>query len=96
MKAWLIGVGILFALAEFSLWLKQFMLPVPIYLLGGAFLAIASNYEKGIVALFRQQANPHPEAISQTATLVNNLEKIDKTSSNLSNLPSASTTDNQE
>ena len=42
-KAWLVSVGILFVLAEFSIWLKQFMLPLPIYVLGGAFLAIASN-----------------------------------------------------
>ncbi len=55
-KAWLFGVGILFVLAEFSIWLKQFMLPLPIYILGGAFLAIASNYEKGLIALFRQRA----------------------------------------
>lgn len=89
MKAWLIGVGILFALAEFSLWLKQFMLPVPIYIFGGALLAIASNYEKGIVALFRQQANPNLEAISQTATLVNNVETIDKTNTSSSSLSSA-------
>ena len=53
-RAWLFGVGILFVLAEFGIWLKQFILPLPIYILGGAFLAIASNYERGIIALFRQ------------------------------------------
>ena len=52
-QAWLFGVGILFVLAELGIWLKQFILPLPIYILAGAFLAIASNYEKGIIALFR-------------------------------------------
>jgi hypothetical protein len=46
LKAWLFGVGILYVLAEFSIWLKQFILPLPIYILAGAFLAIASNYEQ--------------------------------------------------
>ncbi|MEY2856922.1 MAG: hypothetical protein RLZZ74_1234, partial [Cyanobacteriota bacterium] len=55
LKAWLFGVGILFVVVEFSIWLKQFMLPLPIYILAGAFLAIASNYEQGLIALFRQQ-----------------------------------------
>lgn len=53
-QAWLFGVGILFVLAELGIWLKQFILPLPIYILAGAFLAIASNYDKGIIALFRQ------------------------------------------
>ncbi|GAB4529974.1 MAG: hypothetical protein Tsb0014_12310 [Pleurocapsa sp.] len=76
MKGWLFSVAILFVLAEFSLWLKNFMLPLPIYIFGGAFLAIASNYEKGIMALFRQQVTSNPEFISQTATLVDEKETI--------------------
>ena len=93
-KGWLVGVAILFVLAEFSLWLKQFILPLPIYILAGALLAIASNYEQGIVALFRQQANPNPETISQTATLINNAEAINPKDTNLSSLPDASAEDN--
>ncbi len=93
-KGWLFGVAILFVLAEFSLWLKQFILPLPIYILAGALLAIASNYEQGIVALFRQQVNPDPETISQTATLINNPETIKPKDSNLSSLPKASAEDN--
>lgn len=69
LKAWLFGVGILYILAEFSIWLKQFMLPLPIYILAGAFLAIASNYEKGLMALFRQEDSPS-DMLIQTATLV--------------------------
>lgn len=69
LKAWLFGVGILFVLAEFSIWLKQFILPLPIYILAGAFLAIASNYEQGIIALFRQNTST-PDVLTQTATLI--------------------------
>ncbi len=83
MKAWLISVVILFVLAEFSLWVANFILPLPIYILGGAFLAIASNYERGIMAMFRQQINLNPETISQTATLINQTESINPTSPSL-------------
>ena len=69
LKAWLFGVGILFVLVEFSIWLKQFILPLPIYLLAGAFLAIASNYEKGLMALFRQEDSSY-DVLTQTATLI--------------------------
>jgi hypothetical protein len=81
MKAWLVSVAILFVLAEFSLWIKNFMLPLPIYILAGAFLAIASNYEKGIIALFRQQVVSTPLVITQTATLVNQVENIQSSNS---------------
>lgn len=86
MKAWLISVAILFILAEFSLWIADFILPLPIYILGGALLAIASNYEKGIMALFRQQVDLNPKILSQTATLVNQTESIEANNSPL--LPS--------
>ncbi|AFZ34355.1 hypothetical protein Sta7437_0764 [Stanieria cyanosphaera PCC 7437] len=70
MKVWLVSVALLFVVAEFLLWAKNFILPLPIYLLGGAFLAIASNYEKGIFALFRSQAEVPFNTLSQTATLI--------------------------
>ena len=70
MRVWLVSVTILFVLAEVYLSLKDFILPLPIYILGGAFLAIASNYDKGIMVLFRQQSPANQEIISQTATLV--------------------------
>ncbi|MUL34996.1 hypothetical protein [Gloeocapsopsis dulcis] len=46
MKVWLACFFLLFALAELFQWAKQFSFPLPIYILGGAFLAIASNYDK--------------------------------------------------
>lgn len=70
LKAWLVGVAILFVLAELGIWLKQFILPLPIYILAGAFLAIASNYERSIIGLFRQSDPSPPEVLAQTATLV--------------------------
>ena len=76
LRAWLFGVGILFVLAEFSIWLKQFILPLPIYILAGAFLAIASNYEQGIIALFRQQDTANYDALSQTATVINQVKVL--------------------
>ena len=76
LKAWLFGVGILFVLAEFSIWLKQFILPLPLYILGGAFLAIASNYERGIIALFRQEESLG-DALTQTATLIKQVKSLE-------------------
>lgn len=55
MQVWLVTCFLLFGLIELFLWLKQFILPLPLYLLAGAFLAIASNYEKAKILL------PHPE-----------------------------------
>lgn len=46
MRIWLACFLVLFALAELFDWIKEFNLPLPIYILGGAFLAVASNYDK--------------------------------------------------
>lgn len=69
MKSWLFSVLVLFALAKAFLWVKGFILPVPIYVLAGAFLAIASNYDKGMRSLFRPEA-PANDVLSQTASLI--------------------------
>ncbi|MFK0729856.1 MAG: hypothetical protein ACFKPT_26600 [Gloeotrichia echinulata GP01] len=52
MRVWLACIVVLFALAEFFEWLQKFTFPLPIYILGGAFLAIASNYDKIIGSYF--------------------------------------------
>ncbi len=70
MKSWLIIVAILFALAEAILWVKNFIFPLPIYILGGAFLAIASNYDKGIMAFIKPYLKTNQDIISQTASLI--------------------------
>jgi hypothetical protein len=51
MKIWLTTCVLLFVLVELVLWVKQFILPLPVYLVAGAFLAIASNYEKAKLLL---------------------------------------------
>ncbi|MEH2329747.1 hypothetical protein [Nostoc sp.] len=52
MKVWLACFLVLFALAELFDWLQEFNLPLPIYILGGAFLAVASNYDKIVGSSF--------------------------------------------
>ncbi len=44
----IVTILVLFVGVEFFQWLRGVILPLPLYVLGGAFLAIASNYEKGI------------------------------------------------
>lgn len=46
MQIWLTTFVLLFGLVEIYQWVQHFTLPLPIYILGGAFLAIASNYDK--------------------------------------------------
>jgi hypothetical protein len=53
MRVWLACFLVLFALAELFDWVKEFTLPLPIYILGGAFLAVASNYDKLFGSYFR-------------------------------------------
>lgn len=55
MKVWLISVIILFALTQFVMWLKNFFLPLPLYIFGGALLAIASNYEQNISTFIKNK-----------------------------------------
>ena len=51
MRLWISAVFVLFVLVQFYQWVKGFILPLPIYVLAGAFLAIASNYDKGMNTL---------------------------------------------
>ena len=46
MQLWLTSFILLFGAVEFWQWVQQASLPMPIFVLGGAFLAIASNYSK--------------------------------------------------
>jgi hypothetical protein len=46
MRVWLVCFVVLFAIAQLFDWVKGLQLPLPIYILGGAFLAVASNYDK--------------------------------------------------
>ncbi|KAM3111641.1 hypothetical protein [Phormidesmis sp. 146-33] len=46
MQVWLASFFVLFALSELFQWMKHLSLPLPVFILGGAFLAIASNYDR--------------------------------------------------
>jgi hypothetical protein len=82
MRVWLACFFVLFALAELFDWVKEFNLPLPIYILGGAFLAVASNYDK-IVGSY---LSDRPIARSPEPTLLEsspqNLNSISLTMSN--------------
>lgn len=61
MRFWFVCFVLLFGFAELFQWLEQFSLPMPIFVLGGVFLAIASNYNKLKYLPF------HPEHEEQSA-----------------------------
>ncbi|MBF2027272.1 MAG: hypothetical protein IGS48_10955 [Oscillatoriales cyanobacterium C42_A2020_001] len=46
MRVWLTSFILLFGAVEIYQWASHLSLPMPIFVLGGAFLAIASNYDK--------------------------------------------------
>ena len=46
MKVWITCFVLLFGAAEALQWVQHFSLPLPMLILGGALLAIASNYDK--------------------------------------------------
>lgn len=60
MRVWLACFLVLFALAELFDWLQGFSFPLPIYILGGAFLAVASNYEKIVGSYFSDSSQQPP------------------------------------
>ncbi|MBL1208532.1 hypothetical protein [Geminocystis sp. GBBB08] len=57
MKVWLVSFLLLFLVAQFLLWLKNFVTPLPLYIFGGAFLAIVSNYDHKISEFITEQTN---------------------------------------
>lgn len=56
-------IFLLFAGVEMFQWLRGVVLPLPLYLLGGAFLAIASNYQKGLGELVQRRPAPPQQAV---------------------------------
>ncbi len=48
MRVLLVSIAILFVSVQFIIWLKSFFIPLPFYILGGASLALASNYENNL------------------------------------------------
>jgi hypothetical protein len=76
MRFWLLSVFLLFALIQFFQWLKDFALPFPVYVLGGALLAIASNYDKGITSFLSVKSRSETP-LSQTATLIEEIKILE-------------------
>ncbi|OUL32283.1 hypothetical protein BV372_19360 [Nostoc sp. T09] len=69
MRVWLACFFVLFALAELFDWVKEFTLPLPIYILGGAFLAVASNYDKIVGSYFNDgtiERSPEPPQLDSS------------------------------
>lgn len=66
----LVVVVVLFAGVQLFQWLLGVILPLPIYAMAGAFLAIASNYDKGMAVLINrgQELLPHHQAPGATMT----------------------------
>lgn len=75
MKVWIASFVVLFAIAEFYQWLKHFMLPLPIYILGGAFLAIASNYDRQAGFPFLK-SDEQPTAIQDPIDLASGMPAV--------------------
>lgn len=62
----LLVIGLLFVGVEFFQWFRSIILPLPVYVLGGAFLAIASNYDRGLGLVLGRTSvvePPSPETI---------------------------------
>lgn len=72
MKVWLTCFILLFSAAELLQWVKQFSLPLPVFLLGGALLAVASNYDKLTHLPFHLDYEK-PEALQEDASVVQDL-----------------------
>ncbi|PAX52549.1 hypothetical protein [Brunnivagina elsteri] len=69
MRIWFVCFLLLFVLAELFDWVKDFTLPLPIYILGGAFLAVVSNYDKLIGSYLNQSSNMIRDIIPEQAQL---------------------------
>jgi hypothetical protein len=73
MKVWLVCFFLLFALAKLFDWVQGLSLPLPMYILGGAFLAVASNYDKIVGSYFSDAIKVQPE---QSQLDASSLEKV--------------------
>ncbi|MEA5532605.1 hypothetical protein [Crocosphaera sp. XPORK-15E] len=76
MRVWISAVFVLFVLVQLYQWIKGFILPLPIYVLAGSFLAIASNYEKGLGTLLKS-ASLQNQALSSGTSLTDNTSGSD-------------------
>ncbi|MBW4476749.1 MAG: hypothetical protein KME54_07720 [Tolypothrix brevis GSE-NOS-MK-07-07A] len=77
MRIWLVCFFVLFALAKLFDWVQGLSLPLPIYILGGAFLAVASNYDKIVGSYFSDAIGETQSEQSQLDS--SSLEKVNTT-----------------
>jgi hypothetical protein len=63
MKVWITSVVVLFWMVETYQWMRHFTLPLPVFILGGALLAIASNYGKYAGWSFQQPDQAEPNRV---------------------------------
>jgi hypothetical protein len=71
MRVWLTSFILLFGAAELFQWAGQLSLPMPIFVLGGAFLAIASNYDKLKTLPFHldyEEPDTKPKSVTSATT----------------------------
>lgn len=67
MQVWIVSFVVLFALYESWDWLSRLELPLPMFVVGGLFLAIVSNYDKrGLFPGWPQHLDLGGEAIDET------------------------------
>lgn len=74
MKIWLTSFVLLFALAQLFQWIKHWSPPLPIFILAGLCLAIASNYDKRSGWPFRNNLSGVKENYNQTPTIVDSID----------------------
>lgn len=68
-------VVVLFVGVQLFQWLMGVILPLPIYVMAGAFLAIASNYDKGMAILLNRGQGLMPNSeIAPGETMTAHLE----------------------
>lgn len=60
MRVWIASFVVVFGMVELYQWFKNFSLPLPVFILSGAFLAIASNYNKLTSLLLGDSATQQP------------------------------------
>lgn len=66
MRIWIISFLVLFGIAELYPWVTHFTVPLPMFILGGALLAIASNYGKLNFVSLQQSGTANAKQLEET------------------------------
>ncbi|NEO74118.1 hypothetical protein [Moorena sp. SIO3H5] len=88
-KIWIASVLVFFVIVEIYQWVRHVTLPLPVFILAGALLAIASNYGKHPGWIFRQpsfgsdSSAPNKRQDSQDQDITNNTAKLNPTKQSL-------------